>query len=215
MKLHGIIISNYYCVTKLALLEKGISFDEVQSQPSQEDDFLAISPMGKIPVLETDQGHISESLAILQYLEKLKPEPALFPSDPFQAGRAYQIHQFIDLYIDGPARTLLRSAFFGAPHTPEQAAKVVENVTKGVKALSRIIQCSPYANGNEFSHADLAAYMTLPLARDILMRVGQPNPLSNLAGIEDYLAFMGERPHVKAVTQERNAAIAAILAQQS
>ena len=50
---------------KIALLEKGIEFEEVDTRPSQEDDYLSMSPMGKVPCLETDHGCITEVDAIL------------------------------------------------------------------------------------------------------------------------------------------------------
>lgn len=49
LKLHGFSISNYYNMEKIALLEKGIEFEEVDTRPSQEDDYLSMSPMGKVP----------------------------------------------------------------------------------------------------------------------------------------------------------------------
>jgi len=65
LKLHGFSISNYYNMAKIALLEKGIEFEEVDTQPSQENDYLSMSPMGKVPCLETDHGCITEVDAIL------------------------------------------------------------------------------------------------------------------------------------------------------
>ncbi|MEE9254525.1 MAG: glutathione S-transferase N-terminal domain-containing protein, partial [Pseudomonadales bacterium] len=58
LKLHGFPISNYFNMAKIALLEKGIEFEEVTTRPSQEDEYLDRSPMGKVPCLETDAGFI-------------------------------------------------------------------------------------------------------------------------------------------------------------
>jgi len=48
IKLYGFPISNYYNMVKMALLEKGMEFEEVIVKPSQEDIFLVKSPMGKV-----------------------------------------------------------------------------------------------------------------------------------------------------------------------
>jgi len=56
LKLHGFSVSNYYNMAKFALLEKGLAFDEVSAMPSQEADYKAKSPMGKVPCIETDKG---------------------------------------------------------------------------------------------------------------------------------------------------------------
>ena len=76
-KLYGFSASNYYNMVKLPLLERDIEFDEVLVMLSDDESFLKISPRGMVPVLETEQGFISETAAILDYLEEkvreLKP----------------------------------------------------------------------------------------------------------------------------------------------
>ena len=68
MKLHGFSSSNYYNVPKLAFLEKGVKFEEIQSYTGVSHDYkpeyLDKSPLGKVPALETPEGCISESRAI-------------------------------------------------------------------------------------------------------------------------------------------------------
>ena len=87
-KLHGSPISNYYNMVKLALLEKGLAFDEVGRMPSQDEDFLAISPLGKIPVLEVKEGFLTETVAIVEFLEDVYPEIPLYPADPFARSKS-------------------------------------------------------------------------------------------------------------------------------
>ena len=54
IKLYGLKMSNYYSLTKALLIEKSVEFEEVKRPPSQEEDFLAMSPMGKMPAIEAD-----------------------------------------------------------------------------------------------------------------------------------------------------------------
>ncbi|MGR8947427.1 MAG: glutathione S-transferase N-terminal domain-containing protein, partial [Gammaproteobacteria bacterium] len=61
IKLYGFPVSNYYNMVKFAMLEKGVDFEEVSVMPSQEAEYLAKSPMGKVPCIETSDGFISES----------------------------------------------------------------------------------------------------------------------------------------------------------
>ena len=49
IKLYGLRMSNYYSLIKAVMIEKGIEFEEVTAPPSQEEDNLARSPMGKMP----------------------------------------------------------------------------------------------------------------------------------------------------------------------
>ena len=91
IKLHGFSASNYYNVPKLALLEKGVAFEEVESYtgvgPKYKPEYLDKSPLGKVPALETDEGFISESRAILEYIERAYPQHSLLPATPFRYHR--------------------------------------------------------------------------------------------------------------------------------
>jgi glutathione S-transferase len=77
----GFGVSNYYNKLKLILLEKNIPFREELIYPWQREAFLRSSPLGKIPYIVTEEGGLSESQVILEYLEDRFPEKALYPSD--------------------------------------------------------------------------------------------------------------------------------------
>ncbi len=53
------------------------------------------NPQGLVPALETEAGMLTQSLAIIEYLEETHPEPALLPSDPFQKARVRAFAQAI------------------------------------------------------------------------------------------------------------------------
>src|ERR1700730_17258211 len=66
----------------IALTEKAVPFDRVYIDLANKPDwFLAISPLGKVPLLQVDNGVIFESAVILEYLEETQPKP-LYPRDP-------------------------------------------------------------------------------------------------------------------------------------
>jgi len=64
IQLYGLTMSNYYSLIKALLIEKGLDFEEVKAPPTQEEDNLARSPMGKMPSIGVDGRYMSESLAI-------------------------------------------------------------------------------------------------------------------------------------------------------
>ncbi|MDE1011722.1 MAG: glutathione S-transferase family protein, partial [Paraburkholderia fungorum] len=68
IKLCGFALSNYYNKVKFVLLEHGIPFEEVFVKPSQEEAMLEHSPLGKVPYIQTEQGDLCESQAIVEYL---------------------------------------------------------------------------------------------------------------------------------------------------
>jgi len=212
MKLHGFPISNYYNIVKLALLEKGIAFDEVLTRPNRDEAFLKISPAGKIPVLECEDGFLSESRAILQYLETKYPQPSLIGSTPYTAGLAEQIYCLIHFNLDGVVRPLFKAAFFGGSATEAELQKMNEDSAFGATALARVARFGPYMAGAEFTFADLAAINTLPLVSRAATSLGQPDPLSGLNGWSEYLARVKERPAVQKVLAESAKALEAFMA---
>ncbi|MBM4206067.1 MAG: glutathione S-transferase family protein [Gammaproteobacteria bacterium] len=100
LKLHGAPPSNYYNMVKIALLEKQLPFEEVMQPPTQDEPYLAKSPMGKIPTLETDRGFLTETHAILDYLEDAYPSPAFRPADTFARAKVRELTQATELYIE-------------------------------------------------------------------------------------------------------------------
>ena len=70
IKLYGFPISNYYNMAKVVMIEKGIEFEEVLVRPNQEADYLSKSPMGKVPSIETEQGFLTETGVIIDYLDR-------------------------------------------------------------------------------------------------------------------------------------------------
>ncbi len=147
LKLCGVPISNYYNKVKLVLLEKNIPFSEELIMPSQDDSFLKRSPMGKIPILLTDEGSISESQAILEYLEDKFPQNSLYPSDPFSKAKCREIIQHSELNLELTARRLYPEAFFGQSVSVETKNEVCEKVEKSLAGLARIVKFSPFAAG--------------------------------------------------------------------
>src|SRR3954466_14364818 len=68
----------------IALTEKGVTFERIDIDLANKPDwFLAISPLGKTPVLQADDTAIFESAVILEYLEEPQPHQ-LHPADPLR-----------------------------------------------------------------------------------------------------------------------------------
>lgn len=155
-KLYGFAVSNYYNMAKFALLEKGIKFEEVAAMPSQESDYKAKSPMGKVPCLETDKGFLAETSVILEYIEATSANPALLPADAYAAAKVREVMKVLELYIELPARRHYGELFFGGPRNQaafDEAKPVMEN---GVNALQALCSFKPFLCGN-FSFADIMA----------------------------------------------------------
>jgi glutathione S-transferase len=88
MTAHLKLISHKLCPyvqrAVIALTEKGVSFERIDIDLANKPDwFLAISPLGKTPVLQVGDAAIFESAVILEYLEETQTKP-LHPADPLK-----------------------------------------------------------------------------------------------------------------------------------
>jgi glutathione S-transferase len=96
MKLYRARFSTNVERVALALAFKGISADQVWIEYSDRSPVEAVSGQGLVPVLVDDDGTVvSDSAAILAYLEERNPDPPLFPGDP---ARRAEMETFIDWF---------------------------------------------------------------------------------------------------------------------
>jgi len=199
IKLYGLRMSNYYSLTKALLIEKGIEFEEVKAPPSQEEDYLSRSPMGKMPSIEVDGQYLSESIAIFNYLEALKP--GLLPDDPFSAAKAMELACHLKLDIELVARRCLPELLFNKPVSDETKKEVHRDLGKGSKAVERLIVCDPYIRGSEITVADFYAYYCLGLASQ-LAKVADVDLLGDSPKLVSLLEQLGQHPSIAQVTAE-------------
>ena len=122
IKLYGTAVSNYYAMVKVFLLEKGFEFEEVFIAPTYSEPFLELSPMGKVPCIEVDEGYLSETTAILGFLESCVPEVPMVSRDPFKSAQMAQLIKVVELYIANESGRVVGSAFFGQDLNEQVAA---------------------------------------------------------------------------------------------
>ena len=153
LKLHGFAVSNYFNMVKLALLEKGVDFEVNVVHPSQDEAFLAISPRGKVPALETEHGLVSETNVILEYIEETQGGKALLPKDAFERATVRALTKEIELYIELPARSCYAEVFFGGKVDQQVKDKAKADLLAGIASLKRHAKFAPYVAGSEMTIA--------------------------------------------------------------
>ncbi|MEX2198069.1 MAG: glutathione S-transferase [Burkholderiales bacterium] len=210
IRLCGFRISNYHNKVRIALLEKGVAFGEDSGvKPSQKDEYLLKSPMGKVPYLEVDGTCLRESGVILEYLEDAYPDKPLLPKDPLERARVREIVVFVELHLELVVRRLYGGLFFGGSFSDETKAQVDKDVAKGVRALKAVAQFDPYIAGKALSIADCAAFVHLPLVSLVTKTAFGRDFLDDLPQVKPYLKMLGERPAFAKVNEDRKAASAA------
>lgn len=211
IKLYGVQLSAYYNKVKIALLEKGVNFQEVPTRPSQEAALLELSPMGKIPFVDINGHALSESTVILEWLEDAYPTASLLPPTPNGRASARELMTMLDLYLMPAAAPLYRHLLFGAALDEAGKAAAKAAIERSLLAVSRLVQYGPWLAGEYFSFADISAACILPLVAASTQQVYGEDLTTIIPGIEDYLALLGKRASVARTWQDSAAARAAYL----
>jgi len=209
LTLYGSAFSNYYNKVKLALMEKEIPFNEELVAPSQDEAVLKRSPLGKIPFIKTADGYLSESQAILEYLEDAFPAHPLYPADAVERAKCREFIQHLELNIELVARRIYAEAIFGTTVLQEVKDEVKTKVGAGLIGLAKLMKLSPYALGEQFTAADAVAWPHLQLVAFATQKVyGKDLVAVHIPGIEDYIKLIESRPYAQQVSKDRAVALA-------
>ncbi|OCR25562.1 glutathione S-transferase [Pseudomonas syringae] len=212
LKLYGFAASNYFNMVKLALLEKQLPFDMIPLHGCQNPAVLAISARGKVPILQTAQGFISETDVILGYLEEVYPAHGLVPADPFERAQVWTLAKEIELYIELPARICYVEVFFGGRPTPQTLKdKAQRDLIKGFAALKQRARFAPYVAGEAFTVADLYFLYSVDLARSVGKQLFDTDYLQDMPCARALIARLAQNPHVQRIAIDKDAELPAFL----
>jgi glutathione S-transferase len=171
--------------------------------------FLAMNPMGRIPVLELGEDRfLSDSSIICDYLEHTHPSPQLYPEAPLDRARALWIEEFADtdlvavcarifwMYIILPIRT-------GQPVDSEEVtAFQQEAFPKVFDFLEEMAPADDAIVGEQFGIADIALVAPVRL----LDLAGAPLDASIWPKFESYYRRVFDRPSARSIMDEDSAA---------
>jgi glutathione S-transferase len=191
-----------------ALEEKGASYRLAALGPgaSKLPEHLARHPFGRVPVLEHDGFVLYETPAILRYLDRVLPEPALTPSDPHRAARMDQVMNINDWYLFQGVGNVIGFQRIVGPRflglTPDEAAieAAMPRAHTVFAELARLLGEQPYIAGDTISLADLhvAPQLSFLSVTPEWTKLAAPH-----ANILAWIARLEARPSFQATTMER------------
>jgi len=217
VKLYSVPHSPYAARIRLALRFKGLAWEDLglPAEGLKSPGFLAINPIGKIPVLLTDDvGPIIESETILQYLEERWPEPSLTPDDARGRTRMRTVIRVCENYVSNAAIDLFPLlAPDGRNAAVLQAA--LDKWRRGLGLLASVICTEGQAAGPQPSLADCMVFPVLHLCTIIGPRLTVDEPLAPFPQLADYYARGLEDPWLKACHDEIVAGLKALYASRT
>ena len=145
------------------MAEKGINIPieevDLMSAKNRTPEFLKKNPLGGLPVLELDDGsHLTESLAIMEYLEELNPKPPMIGATPLERARVRELERIAEIGVLSSVGTIFQntSPFFAG--RVKQSADAADNgrarLATNLKVLDDRIGKGPFVAGERPSIAD-------------------------------------------------------------
>ncbi len=154
------------------LREKGIELEtrlvNLVKGEQHEPEFLALNPLGALPVLELDDGsHLAESLAIIEYFEELHPEPPMIGRVPLERARVRSLERTIDMGILGRGARLVHAKRSPLPGVEPDLAFVEREAPRLVAMMQHVdarIGSSPFVAGKHPTIADCTLFAGIRFA---------------------------------------------------
>jgi glutathione S-transferase len=173
MQLWSGVLSPFSAKVRIALGEKGLRYDVREIPWSRKtlwgpkpEEFLAVSPYGKVPVLVDGPLAIYDSTVICEYLEDRHPRPPIFPSDPAERARCRQLEDEADLAMSEEVTPLVQELFTktdGASRDMARVARATEALQRRYGRLDETLAGREYLCGL-FTVADIATFMVVGFA---------------------------------------------------
>jgi glutathione S-transferase len=148
---------------RVYLAEKGIkvpteAVDIVQGM-NRKPEFLKKNPMGGLPVLELDDGScLSESLAIIEYLEELHPTPPMVGTTPLERARVRSLERIAELGVMSAIASIFQNTHPFMAGRLKQSPDAAENARNRLAAVLKVLDAEigkrPFVAGDKPTIAD-------------------------------------------------------------
>jgi glutathione S-transferase len=210
MKLYGAGASPFVRKVRVMLAEKGIEHEHDPIMPfGVSAEYKKISPLGKIPAIEDDGKPLSDSSVICAYLERKHPQPALYPSDPYDYARALWFEEYADsalVNVIGAKiffKKIIGPAFMNQPADPAAVQKAIdEDLPPLFDYLESQLDGKDALVGGRFSIAGVGSQFVN------LRHAGVGVDAKRWPKLARYVAAIHARPSFKALIEEEAPAFA-------
>ena len=169
-----------------------------------------VSPIGRIPILKTDEGLIPESEVIAEYIDELYPQQSLVGNTPMERAKIRVLSRIADTYLMDNIFLAL-----GQMRVPEPNQAIIDlltaQVVRGVTALEEYLTADGYAGGTELTRADCSLVPALYMCDRTLPRLGISNPVLGLVKTEAYWGRIQLNEHAARVIDEMDRGLKARL----
>jgi elongation factor 1-gamma len=175
-----------HILTQKALIAAKYGNIELEQTPTFEfgkdnktPEFLSKNPLGKVPVLETDEGCIWESNAIARYIARLDPNTHLLGSNAFENALVEQWLDFAGAEISLPMRVWIYPILGYMDNHPEATNKAKADIRKVLSILNDYLADKTFLVGERITLADIVVSLTLVYLYKLVLDLGFRKPFVN------------------------------------
>jgi glutathione S-transferase len=174
MKLYDFALAPNPRKVRVYLKEKGLDVPlapvDITSGQNRTPEFLkTVNPLGGLPVLELDDGsHLTESLAIIEYLEELHPNPPMLGTTPLERARVREAERICEVGGLNNIGTIFQNThpFFAGrvKQSPDAAETARTRLASNLKVLDAKVGTKPFVCGQKPTIADCTLFAAFELA---------------------------------------------------
>lgn len=162
------------------------------------DEYRSINPMGQVPALVIGENTLTQSLAIIDYLEDVYPEPSIVPRDPIKKAQARALAELI---ASGTQPIQNLSVLQKVSDNPDERATWAQHwIDKGFTAYEKMVQSTAgkYSVGDSITIADVCLVPQLYNAQRFKVDMSKfPTVMRIIDACSELPAFKAADPHVQ------------------
>lgn len=202
IKVHGIPGSPFLRSVEIALAEKGVDYELIAMSPAdmRTPEHLKLHPFGRIPMFEQGDFCLYETQAIIRYIDRIFPEPALTPADPRAEARMNQVIGVIEWYFFPKAAApiafnrIIGPRLLGLPANEQAITEALPMAQTCFSELDRLLGDRLYFGGEQLSIADIMLAAQL----DLFGECAEGRELTSGTRLKPWLQRMISRPSLAA-----------------
>lgn len=201
MKLINLAHSPYAARVRLLAYAKGLELEYVAPEGLRTPEFKQFNILGKVPVLDTGERLIPESIVIMDYLEDRFPDPPMRPGDPERRALMNIFYRFPDVYIQPVLLPLFRQ--LGAESRDEALiTSGAQALIEQLQLLDELLERFERYGHSELDLADCALVPIMYFAIAVPRMLGAGDVLADVSRVANWWQWVQQQAPVARVLAE-------------